>query len=311
MKLLVTGGSGFIGSHLIDFLKEEKHEVVNFDIREPRFSQGCEYIKGDIRDLDCITKACSGVEAVFHLAAEAKVEDYYNNPVASSDTNILGTINVLEAARRNKVKRVLLASTEWVYSGLREEKVDEDTKIYPPCPPHLYSVSKIADEMACISYHELYQVNYTIMRFGIPFGERAWGGTVTPIFLKKIFAGESITLRGKGDQFRQFVYVKDLARGIYACLKPAGENQIINLNGKRPITILEIAKTIGEITGIKIDYQYIPERPGDFKGYRVSSKKAKHLLEWEPIFEYKETMRKYIEWFKENELNEAAKCKNR
>lgn len=303
MKLLVTGGSGFIGSHLIDCLSEDGHKVINFDIREPKFHQDSEYIKGDILNLDHLLKVSAGIEAIFHLAAEAKVGDYYNEPVISSKTNIIGTINVLEAAKQNSVKRVLFASTEWVYSGVKETNtVDEETKIYPPAPPHLYSSSKIAGELACINYKELYQVNYTIMRFGIPFGERAWPETVTPIFLRKIFAGESLTIRGKGDQFRQFVYVKDLVKGIYGCLKNESQNQIINLNGKRPITILETVQTIESLTGIKASLEYVSERPGDFKGYRVSSLKAKRLLGWEPYTKYKEAMAKYIIWFRENEL---------
>lgn len=303
MKVLVTGGSGFIGSNLIDHLLEEGHEVINLDIRDPRFKQAAKYIKGDILKLDEISAAFRDVEFVIHLAAEAKVGEYFNQPVISSDTNIMGTIKVLEAARINGVKRVIFASTEWVYSGVKEtNQVDEETKIYPPAPPHLYSSSKIAGEMALMSYQDLYKLNYTIMRFGIPFGERAWADTVTPIFLRKIFSGQPITVRGEGDQFRQFVYVKDLARGIACCLKPGAENQIINLNGTRPITIMEIARTIESLTGLTAKIESIPDRPGDFKGYLVSSVKAEKLIGWKPKYDYREAMKGYIEWFKKNEL---------
>lgn len=303
MKLLVTGGSGFIGSHLVDLLTGEGHEVVNYDLRDPKYASKAKHAKCDILSLNDLNEHFKGADAVFHLAAEAKVGEFFNQPIISSETNIMGTIKVLEAARTNSVKRVLLASTEWVYSGVKHtDKVDETTNLYPYGPPHLYSASKIAGESACVSYKELYNQNYTVMRFGIPFGERAWADTVTPIFLRKIFAKEPVTLRGKGDQFRQFVYVKDLVKGIYSLLNPAAENQIVNVNGKRPITILEIAETIEKITGIKATKEFIPDRPGDFKGYYVSSEKIKKLTGWAPTTEYMDAMKTYIPWFEKNEL---------
>ena len=306
-KIVVTGGSGFIGSNLVDCLIDNGYSVINYDINEPRFKQNCKYVKGNILDLDHLISSSEEADAIIHLAAEAKVSDYFDSPVLSSDTNILGTIKVLETARINKIDRVLLASTEWVYSGVTETNiVDENTKIYPPGPPHLYSSSKIAGELACINYQELYKVNYTVMRFGIPFGPRAWAATVTPIFLNKIFSHNPVTIRGEGDQFRQFVYILDLVKGIIACLKPEAANQIINLNGKRPITIIEVIRTIEEILGKKVNIEVIPDRPGDFKGYNVSSAKAKELIGWEPQIDYKDAMSSYINWYKENELKKAV-----
>jgi UDP-glucose 4-epimerase len=306
MNMLVTGGSGFIGSHVVDLLAAGGHEVVNFDWRAPNFTQPARHVLGDIRDTQAIRNAVKGSAAVFHLAAEAKVTPYFEKPVESSDINLLGTISVLEAARQERVGRVLFASTEWVYSNPELNSVDENTPIYPPAPPHLYACSKIMGELACQSYWSLYQLPYTIMRFGIPFGERAWAQTVTPIFLKLFFTGQEITIHGEGDQFRQFVYVRDLAAGIVACLDRAAENQILNLNGQRAITVREVVRTLEDITGIHPRLKQIPGRPGDFKGRNVSSEKAKRLIGWEPRFPYRDAMARYVEWYQAHELSSPA-----
>ncbi len=169
---------------------------------------------------------------------------FFESPLFSNDITAGTALSVLEAARRTAVARVILASTEWVYGSLPEageENITEDTP-YTENPDHIYTSSKIAAELFCKNYRSLYGVNYTIMRYGIPFGERARPETVTPIFIRRILRGEPITIHGDGSQSRQFIYVKDLARGNAACLNPAAENQIFNLNGKKRISVIQICE---------------------------------------------------------------------
>ena len=195
---------------------------------------------------------------------------------------------------------MLLASTEWVYDGCDESCVDENTPIYPPAPGHLYTAAKISAETFCHSYRTLYGLNFTIIRYGIPFGERARPQTVTPIFLRKILHGETVTVHGDGEQFRQFIYVRDLAAGNVACLQPAAENQIVNINGREKVRVIDIVTTIEAITGVPAIIAKIENRRGSFAGRLVSSEKARDLLAWEPQLSYREAMERYVTWYRAN-----------
>jgi len=301
MEILITGGSGFIGSHVVDKLLEKNHEVTIFDVSEPRYPSDAHFVKGDILSLEQIKDATVGIDVVYHLAAEADVNRMYKAPIYSTELNTIGTLNVLEAARLNKCKKVIFASTEWVYGSCKDKKVDEESRLYPPHQDHIYTSSKIASEMYIQNYHDLYGLDYTIMRFGIPFGPRARPSTVTHIFLTRALGKKPITIYGSGEQSRQFIYIEDLALGCVACLKSKAKNQIINLQGKEKITIKMIAETIKKLLDEDVKIEFIKKREGDFKGKIVSGEKAKKLLDWEAKYSYSEAMKKYIRWFKENE----------
>jgi UDP-glucose 4-epimerase len=299
MKIVVAGGSGFIGSHVVDALIEKGYEVLIYDLEAPHYDQKCGFIRGDTRDIDRMTQVFKSGDIVYLIAAEANVNRFYESPVFSNDITANATLSVLEAARRTGVVRVILASTEWVYGSLPEageESITEDTP-YTDNPDHIYTSSKIAAELFCKNYRSLYGVNYTIMRYGIPFGERARPETVTPIFIRRIARGEPITIHGDGSQSRQFIYVKDLARGNAACMNPAAENQIFNLNGKKRISVIRIVKTIEEILGKKASVTFIEDRKGNFKGRFISSEKARRLLDWEAALDYEDAMRMYVTQF--------------
>ena len=296
MKVLVTGGSGFIGSHVVDVLLNNNNEVLIYDLQEPRYNQKCGFVKGDVNNLQKLEEVSKGVDIIYHMAAEANVNRFYESPFKSNFTTADSTISVLEAARRNKISRVLLSSTEWIYGSLEgseSDKITEETP-YAQNPDHLYTSSKIAAELFCKNYKTLYGVNYTIMRYGIPFGERARPETVTPIFINKILKGEEITIHGDGSQTRQFIYVRDLAEGNAACMKAEGENEIFNINGRETIKVIDIVTTLEDIIGKKAKISFIEDRKGNYKGRFISSEKAEKLLQWKPKYSYKEAMNKYI-----------------
>jgi UDP-glucose 4-epimerase len=208
---------------------------------------------------------------------------------------------VLEAARRARVQRVIYGSTTWVYSDCREDQVNEDTVIAPPS--HLYTATKFAGEIYCHSFAELYGIEYSILRFGIPYGPRAREGAVVPMFVRKALAGEPLTVAGDGLQYRKFVYVEDLADGIARALKPPAANRIYNLDGSERVSILEIAETVRDVLG-DVEIVHTETRPGDFAGKEVSSERAARELGWVPSTPFAEGVRRYIEWRQTRAMDE-------
>lgn len=297
MKILITGGSGFIGSHLTDVLIKHGHDVLIYDLEKPRYGQQCKFVKADVNNLSLLTETSAGYDFVYHLAAEANVNYFFSKPILSNHNTSTSTLNVLECARINNIKRVLLASTEWIYGsvgGGETELITEDTP-YAQSPDHIYTSSKIAAELFCKNYKRLYGVNYTIMRYGIPFGERARAETVTPIFINKILYNEEITIHGDGSQTRQFIYVKDLAEGNCACLKEEAANEIFNINGAEKISVIEIVRTLEEIINKKSKIKFTEDRKGNYRGRFISSEKAERMLGWKPKYKYREAIKNYVE----------------
>lgn len=298
MRVLVTGGLGFIGSHVVDKLRAKGIEVRVYDLvhQAGQHRDDVEYVYGSILDLQELRGVMNGVHAVFHLAAIADVKDVLENPHYSEEINVRGTINVLEAARRKGVGRVIYGSTTWVYSEAEGVQVNEDTPLHSPS--HLYTATKMAGEYYCRSYSELYKLSTTVLRYGIPYGPRARDGAVIPIFVSKAIRGEPLTIAGDGSQFRKFVYVEDLAEGNVKALKTTAPFRIYNLDGTEKITIRQIAETIQRVLG-DVKIEYIPARPGDFSGKEVSSVRAREELGWEASTRFEEGVRKYIEWFRD------------
>lgn len=298
MKVLVTGGSGFIGSHVVDKLKERGLEIRVYDGVIPVYRKDIEFYQGSILDVSALSLAIKDVDVIFHLAAVADVKDVYNDPHYAESVNVRGTANVLEAARKSSVKRVVYGSTTWVYSDAVANEVNEATPLH--APSHFYTATKLAAEYYCQSYSNLYGIETTILRYGIPYGPRAREGAVIPIFVKKALNGEPITIAGDGLQFRKFVYVEDLAEGNVLALKSLAKNKIYNIDGKEKVTIKQIAETIKKILG-NVKIEYTPARPGDFPGKEVSSELAKKELGWEAKTSFEDGVRKYIKWYRENE----------
>jgi len=300
MRVLVTGGSGFIGSHVVDKLTEHGVTPRIFDlVHSPYHSAGeVETFAGSLMDMEALRLAMTGCHAVIHLAAVADVKDVFEEPSYAENINTRGTLNVLEAARRSKVRRVVYGSTTWVYSDCAEAEVDEDTVI--AAPSHLYTATKLAGEHYCRTYSQLYGLETTILRFGIPYGPRARDGAVVPIFVRKALAGDPLTVAGDGSQFRKFVYVEDLARGIVLGLKPVARDRAYNLDGRERVTILEIAETVRDAVG-SAEIVRTEARPGDFSGKEVSSERAETELGWVPTTPFSEGVRRYLDWYRERE----------
>jgi UDP-glucose 4-epimerase len=296
--ILVTGGAGFIGSHVVDALAEAGCVPRIFDMVPSPFHPAgtVETYLGELGDRDALADAMSGCDAVMHLAAVADVSQVSLDPVWAEEVNSRGTLNVLEAARAAGLERVLYASTIWVYNGLDADVVDEATPLGHPT--HLYTASKLAGEMYCTSYAELYGQQFTVLRFGIPYGPRARPAAVVPQFVRKALAGEPLNIAGRGDQSRRFVYVEDLAAGCVAALHDRAANRFYNLVGTEDTSVLQIAELVRDLVGA-VDIVHSPGRVGDFRGAHVSGKRAATELGWRATTEFADGLRRYHDWYVE------------
>ena len=293
-RVLVTGGSGFIGSHVVDKLLAVGLEPVIYDLRQSAHHDPdeVETVIGNLLDGETLRGAVDGCDAVAHLAAYADVGVVAEQPVDAEETNARGTIAVLEAARITGI-RVVYGSTIWVYCASGEGLIDEEAPL--GLPDHLYTASKLAGEMYCTSYAELYEVPCTILRFGIPYGPRARPAAVIPTFVSKALRGEPLTIAGDGMQTRRFVYVEDLAEGVVSAIERGEKNRVYNLAGDETVTIRELADIVSQQVG-DMEIVHTPGRNGDFGGAVICNERAAEELGWRASTPLREGVRRYLEW---------------
>ncbi len=300
MKVGVTGGCGFIGSHVVDKLIDAHVDVRVLDAVGRPHRDDVECVRVDILDQDMLNDATRGLDVVFHLAAVADVNNVVADPTGSVALNVLGTSRVLEAARTNGLRRVVLASTVWVYGAARGERVDETSCFDVSATGHVYTTTKLASEMLCHDYQTLWGVPFTVLRYGIPYGPRMRPSLVIPIFMRKALNGEAMTVAGDGSQHRKFVYVEDLAEAHVLALAPEAENQTYNIDGTEEVSILRIAETVHKLVGGK-GIEFVPARAGDYGGKQVSSVKAAREIGWTPKVNFDTGMERTVAWFLEQE----------
>lgn len=285
MAVLVTGGSGFIGSHIVDKLIDSGKNVKVFDIIRPHRND-VEFIKGDITSQDQLNAAMQDIEYLYHVAALSDINKVEQRPIDAVNLNILSTAKVLDAARVNNVSRVLFASSYFVNSGRG----------------HLYTTTKKSSEMILKDYDTLYGLKYTILRYGTAYGPRSRGDDVISIFVKKALSNEPIEIHGSGDQSRNFIYVEDLAQGNVAALNSKAQNKTYTLEGNHEISIKKVAETINHLFDGKLKIQYGPGRIDDNIGKKISTTVSKDL-KWEPKVNFEEGCKKYIDWYKNSCIN--------
>jgi UDP-glucose 4-epimerase len=299
VKVLVTGGAGFIGSHVVDRLIAHGHDPVIFDLNLSNHHHPTEVkaVLGDIADRDTAWRAARGCEAIIHLAAVADVSDVLADPVRADRINVHGTQTILEAARHAEIDRVIYGRTVWVYGNAPVDgMLDEETPL--SLPAHFYTTTKLAGEMYCRSYTHLYGVEHTILRFGIPYGPRARAAAVVPSFVNRAQQGKALTIAGDGRQTRQFVYVEDLAEGVVAGLLTPAANRIFNLVGTEETSVREIADTVRELVA-EVPIVHGPERPIDVRIPTISGARAASELGWQPGTPFAEGVGRYLAWLSE------------
>ena len=311
-NILVTGGSGFIGSHIIETLKDANHKVFNIDRTKSNFGDIFEDI--DINHSSKVEEFLkkNEIEYVYHIAAIANARRSLENVHETMVNNVAGTASILNACANAKIKKVILASTVWVYNAAdkknaRKENgniiLDEESSILPDCGGHFYTTSKLCSEFLCQDFKSLKNLNFTILRYGIPYGPRMWPGLVLRAFTENALSNKPITINGDGSAKRIFINVKDLAKGHLLALDPKADNQIYNLEGDKDVTIKELADLVSlNIKNVKVEYIIDKTRAGELKtdSIEISNQKIKKDLGWKINVSIKEGVESYINWFKNN-----------
>ena len=279
-KSLVTGGAGFIGSNLVDHLVEQGHEVIVVDNKSANNEKFYgEPVNVDITDYDAMRPLFEGVDYVFHLAAESRLQPAIENPINAVQKNCVGTAVVLQCAREAGVKRVVYSSTSSGYGGNPWPNVETQ----PDDCLNPYSASKIAAEKFCKMYFDLYGLETVSLRYFNVFGERSPArGQYAPvigIFQRQKEAGEPLTLVGTGEQRRDFIHVKDVARANFlAATQDLGDHvgEVFNVGSGKNYSIKEIALSISD------KLVYLPERSGEASTTLANIDKIKNVIGWEP-----------------------------
>lgn len=321
MKILITGGAGFIGSHLCEKYTTEDHTVLCLDnfmnsnlgnIRGLLNYRNFKLVNGDVRDFDLLEKVIHDVDVVIHLAAQIHVDRSILEPKLTYDINVFGTLNILELARRYDVEKVIHTSTSEVYGSAQYVPMDEH---HPLDAPHPYGASKIAADRMCNAYIQTYGLNVCVMRPFNTFGPRqkdtGYGGAIS-IFAKRILSDRAPIIYGDGKQTRDYTYVKDLVEAYDLVLKyDKPMREPINFGTEKEIKIIDLASKIIRFCGKqgKIKSVHVAPRPGEVKRLVADYSKAKKLLGWEPRYTLDDGLMEFINWYKSYKFEEWEKPK--
>ena len=319
MKILITGGAGFIGSHLCEKYTKEGHTVLCLDnfmsgnlthIRHLLDYRNFKLVKGDIRDFDLLEKIMRDVDVVLHLAAQIHVDRSYIEPKLTYDVNVMGTQNVLEVARMYDAKKVIHASTSEVYGSALYVPIDEK---HPLNAPHPYGASKIAADRMCYAYIQTYGMDISIVRLFNVFGPRqrdvGYGGVIS-IFTRRVLSNVPPIIYGDGTQTRDYTYIKDAVRAYDLVLnhnEPITEP--INFGTGKEVSISDLADKIIELCGKKgeIEPVHVEPRIGEVKRLIADATKAKDMLGWEPKYKLEKGLKEFIQWYKNYGFEERMK----
>ncbi len=304
MKVLVTGGAGFIGSHVVDACLGAGHDVVIIDDlstgKQSNVNANARLYVADIRDAAAVDNvlAAERPDAICHLAAKANVRESMEKPVLYAEVNIIGSLNLLEAARKYGVKKIVYASTGGAVYGEPEYfPVDEK---HPVNPLDCYGASKHQVEHYLFIYKKSYGLDYTVLRFPNVYGPRQdpYGEAgVVAIWTAQMMAGQQPVINGTGEQVRDFVYVGDIARANVLALK-AGSGEIINLGAGIGTSINEVFYALQEATGAACEEKHAPAKLGEVFKIYLDASKAKELLDWEPQVLLKDGIQRTVEYFR-------------
>ncbi len=319
MKIMVTGGAGFVGSHLCDKYVREGETVYCLDnflsgnltnVRHLLDCRNFKLIKGDVRDFELLERVMRDIDIVFHLAAQVHVDRSYVEPKLTYDINVMGTQNVLEVAKLHDAQRIIHASSSEVYGSALTVPIDEQ---HPLNAPHPYGASKIAADRMCYAYRQTYGMNISVLRPFNIFGPRqrdlGYGGVIS-IFTRRVLMNMRPVIYGSGEQTRDYTYIEDIVHAYDLALKQNGTlPEPVNFGTGREVRILDLARAIITLCGK--DNQLAPvlvdPRIGEVKQLIADSRRAQEIFGWEPKVNLEDGLRKFIEWYRQYGFEERVR----
>ena len=315
-KYFVTGGAGFIGSHLVDKLLSEGNSVTiidNFDDFYPREvklknisdankNPNYKLIEGDIRNGKLLDKIFSEnkFDVVVHLAAKAGVRPSIDDSAEYYDVNISGTVSLLEAMKQYNLSNLIFASSSSIYGNSKHIPFSEADFVGYPISP--YAATKKSGELICHTYHHLHKFNINCLRFFTVYGPRQRPDLAIHKFSKKIMNGESIPVFGDGSSKRDYTYIEDIIQGIQLAIDNLDGFEIINLGESRTIKLIDLIKIIENEIGKKAKIDFLPFQPGDVELTYADISKAKELLKYNPTYEIEDGIKNFIAWINKKNI---------
>lgn len=311
-NFLVTGAAGFIGARTSEMLIEQGHTVVGIDIvndaYDPRIKEyrlkkllslpEFKFHRRDISEKTCIELfKDEKLDGVIHLAARAGVRFSVENPWAFLESNVTGTLNMLEVCRQYECKKFIMASTSSIYGENPPYPTPETASSSEPMQP--YAASKKGAEALAHSYHHLYGIDVSILRYFTVYGPAGRPDLAHLRFVQWISEGKPVRINGDGNHSRGFTYIDDIARGTILALKLVGF-EVFNLGGHEVITVINLIRLMEEIIGKKANVQYGPANPADMLTNQADVTKAGKMLGWEPQVDMRAGVAKLVEWYNEN-----------
>jgi UDP-glucose 4-epimerase len=312
MTILVTGGAGFIGSHLAAHLAVLGHDVKILDnLASGRRSnvlavgEDAELVEGDIQSYERVHNAVAGCDVVFHQAALPSVPRSVQDPLTSNATNVTGTLNVLLASRDAGVRRVVFASSSSIYGAEPELPAREDAAPLPISP---YATAKLACEGYCRSFNEVYGLETVALRYFNVFGPRqdprSEYAAVIPRFINGLLAGDSPTIFGDGEQSRDFTFVDDVVEAnLLAMDAPGVAGQVFNVARGERTTVNGLLQELSTVIGVGVDPQYAPARPGEVRHSLADVSRARSVLGWESHVDLREGLLRTVQHFDSQALD--------
>lgn len=301
MKILVTGGAGFIGSHVVRLLLNDNHQVVVLDNlkngKKENVDKRAQLIVADIADSEKCQQALEGVDAVIHMAALIIVPESVKDPILYSKNNVLGTVSFLESMRKAGVKKIIFSSSACVYGTPDKLPILEDAPIHPDNP---YGATKAAVESYLQTYNAVYGFDSIILRYFNPYGPGEEHDPEThaiPNFIKAAITKKPIPLYWNGDQIRDFIYIDDLAQAHIDVLKLTG-HQIFNVGTDTGVKVKDVLDKIFDIAGYKVPIEDLGKRPGDVVANYASSEKLRKAVGWKAKTNLDHGLTKTIDYYK-------------